>query len=386
MPMNLPSFVVRSQAFRRLSLSWLTLTALGVTPALWAQAPPPPKVEYQLMAPTEIREWRDFSAQLTATDAVQIRPQVAGRIEKVLFSEGDWVKKGQVLFVIDPRPYEAAHKMAKAVLTNAKAKAYLTGEELRRSRQLLDSKLISQSIFDASLADDQMAQAAILQAESGLTKATLDLDYANIQAPIAGQVGRAELTPGNLVNAGPGAPVLTTLVSQTPLYAEFRVDEQTYLAFLKGITQPKEMPVQLRLNQAHQEVFNGQLYALDNQLDPTSGTIRARALIENPDKRLLPGMYAHLQLGSAKQEAALLLPEKAIGTNQDKKFVYVLDDQNTVQYRPVTLGAQHQSNRIILEGLKAGERVVVNGLSYIRPKVTVDPSLAQPALTPLAAE
>lgn len=363
-------FRVSSQA---LVLAPVTLVSAMFAGSAYGQAPATsaPSVEVLVLQPIEVRQWSHFSGRLTPVESVVIKPLVGGTIQQVLFREGDSVTKGQPLFVIDPRPHEAAVKRAKAQLMTAQSQARLSHDELKRSEKLLDSKLLSQSLYDNARTLNQVSEAAILQAESALSEAELNLEYANIVAPINGRVGRAEMTVGNVVQAG--VPELTTIVAGDKLYAEFRVSEPVYLQLMRSKTAAKKMPVELTLADDSKAVYRGHLHAFDNHLDASSGTIRARAIFDNKDGVLTPGMFANIALGSASVKPELLVPERAIGTNQSKKFVYVIDSENTVQYREVTLGQQYRGYRIIREGINAGDTVAVNGFTHIRPNMTVQP-------------
>lgn len=336
-------------------------------------APAAPAVEVTTLELQEIRAWTNFSGRLTAVESVAIKPLVSGTIHQVLFEEGQLVKQGDPLFVIDPRPHQATLKRAEAQLATARSRAKLAEDELQRARQLVASKLISQSIYDAAVSDNQVAQAAVLEAESALSQAQLNLEYAHITAPISGRVGRAELTVGNVVEAGPNAPVLTAIVADDQLYAEFNVNEQTYLHALRNNRNAREMPVELTLAVDDSVIYYGHIHAFDNRLDTSSGTIRARAIFENTDGALTPGMYANVRLGSAQTSEVLLVPERAVGTNQSKKFVYVIDQNDTVTYREVVLGDHYLAHRVVLKGINPGERIAVNSLSHLRPSVVVKP-------------
>lgn len=338
-----------------------------------AAVPPAPRVEVTTLEPREIRNWSTFSGRLAAVESAAIKPLVSGTIHQVLFEEGQLVKKGDALFVIDPRPHQASLKRAEAQLATARSRAKLAEDELARARQLVASKLVSQSIFDAAVSDSQVAQAAVLEAESALSQATLNLEYAHITAPISGRIGRAELTVGNVVEAGANAPVLTAIVADDRLYAEFNVNEHTYIQTVRHNQQPQTMPVELTLAGDKSVTYQGYIHAFDNRLDTASGTIRARAIFQNIDGALTPGMYANVRLGSAQTNEALLIPDRAIGTNQNKKFVYVIDQNNTVNYREVVLGEHYQSHRVAMQGVNAGERIAVNSLSHLRPSATVNP-------------
>ncbi|MDH5357583.1 MAG: efflux RND transporter periplasmic adaptor subunit [Gammaproteobacteria bacterium] len=338
-----------------------------------ADVRPAPVVEVLELKPQNARLWTRFSGRLSAVDSAEIKPLVGGEIKKVLFEDGQIVKQGDPLFVIDPRPHQAAVKRAEAQLASASSRAKLADEELERSRRLVASKLVSESVYDAAKNEHQVSAAAIREAESALVQAQLNLGYCYINAPFDGRVSRAELTVGNIVATTPNAPVLATLVANKQLYAEFNVDEQTYIKSVRSSQDTRAMPVELTLAADESVVYKGHVHSFDNQLNSSSGTIRARAILENVDGVLMPGMFANVRLGSAIKSEVLLIPQKAVGTNQDKQFVYVVDADNKANYRQVTLGAHYNSDRIVLTGLKAGERIVINGLSHIRPNSVVAP-------------
>jgi len=348
----------------------------GVVAATPAAVPPAPAVEVVVLEPREIRTWAGFSGRLAPVESAAIKPLVSGTIQKVLFIEGQQVKKGQPLFVIDPRPHQASVQRAQAQLATAQSRAKLAQDELTRARQLIGAKLISQSVYDSALSAHQVAEADVKQAEAALNQAKLDLEYAHITAPISGRVGRAELTVGNVVEAGVNAPVLTQIVANDKLYAEFNVDEATYVQLVRNNQNVQSMPVELSLAGDGAATYEGNIYAFDNRLDTNSGTIRARAIFDNKDGALTAGMFANVRLGSAGKVKALLVPERAIGTNQSKKYVLVVDDNNTANYREVVLGEHYEGQRIVQVGVNAGEKVIVNGLSHVRPKSVVNPTLA----------
>lgn len=333
-----------------------------------------PTVDVITMQPQGIRTWVKFSGRIAPVQSAVIRPLVGGTIQEVLFKDGEQVKKGQPLFIIDPRKHEATVAEAEARIAIAQSRAKLAQDELARSKQLVDDKLISQSLYDSALSAQQVAQADIKQAQAALSQAKLNLEYAHIRAPIAGRVSRAELTAGNVVEAGPSAPVMTEIVATDTMFAEFNVDEGTYIEFVRNIKDTQAMPVQLTLTNNNDVVYDGHIASFDNRLDATSGTIRARALFSNSDGALTAGMFANVRLGSESTQSVLLLPTRAIGTNQSKKFVLVVDDKNTALYREVTLGEYYQQHRVVLSGLQAGDTVIVNGLSHVRPNTPVTPN------------
>lgn len=338
-----------------------------------ADMPPAPSVEVATLETHEIRRWEPFSGRLAAVDSADIKPLVGGTIQQVLFEEGELVEQGQPLFVIDPRPHQAAMKRAEAQLAAAKARSRVQAEEKRRAEKLLRDRLISQSQFDQTDSTARMAKAAVDEAEANLMQARLNLEYAHIAAPVSGRISRAELTVGNVVEAGPNAPVLASIVSYHRLYVEFNVDEQTYIRLVRSVDNADTLPVQLTLDADQSVAYQGRLHAFDNRIDPASGTIRARAIFTNTDGALTPGMFASISLGSAGMEEAVLIPERAIGTNQSKKFVYVVDADNLALYREIALGSQWNGYRIVAAGLQPGDRVIVNGLSHVWPNTPVNP-------------
>ena len=345
-----------------------------------AAVPPAPAVDVVVVQPQEIRSWASFSGRLSPVESAVIKPLVSGTIQQVLFKDGQQVKKGQHLFVIDPRPHQASMQRAQAQLATAQSRAKLASDELKRAQQLINAKLVSQSIYESALTADQVAQAAVQEAEAALSQAKLNLEYAHISAPINGRISRAELTVGNVVEAGPNAPQLAQIVASDKLYAEFNVDEATYIQFVRNSKDAEKMPVELTLSseafaESTNVVYKGYIASFDNRLDTTSGTIRARAVFDNDDGALTAGMFANVRLGSAEKVSALLVPERAIGTNQSKKFVLVVDEKNVAKYQEITLGNHYEGQRVILSGLTAGNKIIVNGLSHVRPNSVVNPSI-----------
>lgn len=340
-----------------------------------AQAAPAPAampVKVQTVTPRSIKVWASFSGRMRAVDFAEIRPEVDGRITQVRITDGQSVKAGDVLFVIDPGPYEAALAKAEAALATARSNAAYNRTELNRAVNLLKSDAIAQRLYDERANGDKVAQAAILSAEAGVKQARINLDRAYVKAPIAGKVGRAELTLGNVVQAGPGAPLLTSIVSNDGIYADFEVDEQTYL---KGIrardgAKGKAIAVEVTVRGDEDHPYRGVVTAFDNRIDTASGTIRARARFDNADGALVPGMFVSVKVASGDDESALLVQARAVGSDQSKKFVYVVDDGKAA-YREVSLGAQVGDQRLVLAGLKPGDQVIVDGLQHIRPAMPV---------------
>lgn len=346
-----------------------------------AQAPehmPAPSVDVVTLQPQSVRMWREFSSRLRAVDFVEVRPRVGGTITQILFDEGSIIKKGHPLFIIDPRPFEAEYSSARAELESAQSQTTMTRQELTRAKGLVKKNAISQSRFDASKNDFQVAMASVNSAKARMRRASLDLEYAHIKAPIAGRISRAEITEGNVIEAGPNAPVLTTIVSIDQLYAEFDVDEQTYIKTRRQAA-GDPMPVELTLTSDASVVYQGVIHSFDNQLDSTSGTIRARAIFDNKDGVLVPGMFATVRLGSPTEQSILLVSDRAVRTDQNKKYVYIVTPEKKVAYREVKLGHTVEGQRVVLSGLESGDQVLVNSLQRVRPDMEVQPVEAMKA-------
>jgi multidrug efflux system membrane fusion protein len=342
-------------------------------------AAPATPVSVQTIKPERLRVWSSFSGRMQAVDYAAIRPEVSGRITQIRFKDGANVRAGEVLTVIDPQPYEAAVAKAEAQVASATSKAGFAKTELDRAENLIKSQAIAQRVYDERASDARVAQADILAAEAELKQTRIDLDHAYVKAPISGRVSRAEITLGNLVQTGANAPVLTTIVSNDGIYADFEVDEQTYLRSIRAhaATQEKvqEIPVELTVDGDQDHPYKGKVFSFDNHIDTGSGTIRARARFANEDGVLVPGMFVSVRLSGASDQNVLLVPDRAIGSDQSKRYVYVVNADNKVEFREVALGQDaREGQRIVLSGVKAGERVVVDGVQHIRPDALVAPT------------
>lgn len=354
------------------------LTDGAAKPAGGAGAMPPTPVSVAKVIEKPVTEWDEFSGRIHAIDHVEIRPQVSGVIEQVFFKDGQLVKKGDPLFLIDPRPFQAALANAQAQVTGAQARMSLAQINQNRNKGLIESHAISQSDLDTTTNEQLIADAALKSAQAAVLTAQINLDYTSITAPVNGRVSRAEITVGNLVRDGTSAPLLTTVVSVSPVYVEFDIDEQTYLKYAEnganGNTGVDKIPVAAGLADQEGYPLSGRVEAIDNQLDTTSGTIRVRAIFDNPNGALTPGLYAKVRTGGGASQTAILVDDRAIGTDQDKKFVMVVDADNKATNRFVTLGPIVNGLRVIRSGLKQGEVIVVNGLQRVRPGSTVAPT------------
>ena len=348
--------------------------------ATTSSAPQATPVSVATVVQSEVATWDEFSGRLEAVERVDIRSRVAGTIQSVHFREGALVTKGDLLITIDPAPYAADVERAEAQVVAAQARTTYTKSEYERAKRLLDEHAIAQREFDERNNAYREADANLRAAQAAWQTAQLSLGYTQVRAPVSGRVGKLEITTGNLVAAGPGAPVLTTLVSVSPIYASFEADEQIVTRALQSLpsgasarSQLERIPVQMGTAATLDTPVTGHLQLVDNQVDAKSGTVRVRAVFDNKDGALIPGQFAKLRMGQVKTTPALLINERAVGTDQNKKYVMVIGSDNTAVYREVTLGAHVNGLRIVTAGLKPQERVVVNGLQRIRPGALVAP-------------
>jgi RND family efflux transporter MFP subunit len=346
-----------------------------------ATASAAPSVHAVTAVQKEVVDWDTFTGRFEAIDSVKLRPRVSGYIEQVNFAEGKEVKKGDLLFVIDPRPYQVKLQKAQGEWRRAQAQAQLSAIELKRTEMLLGARAVSQEEYDQRasqrnqlLADEQAARAAVDAAQ-------LDVEFTRVISPINGRVSRAEVTVGNYVTVGDS--VLTSVVSLDPIYVAFEGDEQTYLKYAdmakrgeRPSSRDTANPVFIGL--ANEEDFSheGRMNFVDNALNPETGTIRARAVIANPEHIYVPGMLARVRLQGSGKYNAVLIPDEAVVTDQNRKYVLALNAQNVVEYRAVELGGVFDEQRIVRVGLQAGERVVSGGVQRVRPGMTVAPEEA----------
>ncbi len=345
-----------------------------------AAVPPAVPASVAVVAARATAPSDEFSGRLEAVERVEIRSRVAGAIQEIHFREGSLVKKDDLLVLIDPALYAADVARAEGQVAAARARLVLTKNEFDRGQQLNDSRWISQKDLDSRINGFREAEANLKAAEAALQTAKLNLSYTEVRAPVSGRVGKIEYTVGNLIAAGPGAPVLTTLVSINPIYASFNADEQVVTRALKTLADEKtpaeidRIPVHM-ITSASDTPTKGNMQFIDNQVDAKSGTVRVRAVFDNADGHLMPGQFARLSMGQPKAEQTLLVSERAVGTDQNKKYVMVVDDKDKAEYREVTLGVSVEGLRVVLGGLKAGERIVVNGLQRVRPGVQIKPEM-----------
>ena len=359
---------------------YFVIPAAGPAPtAVAAAAPQAMPVSVAVVEPRKAALWDEFSGRLEAVERVSVRSRVAGAIESVHFREGARVAKGDILISLDPAPYAAEVARAEAQVSAAQAHVALTKSDLERGKQLIESHATSQRDLDQRDNAAREAVANLQAAQAGLQSAKLNLDYTQIRAPVSGRVGRLEVTVGNLVAAGPSSPVLTTLVSIDPIYASFDADEGAVRRALGALPSNdarahlERIPVEMLTNDAPPR--RGHLQLIDNQVAAATGTVRLRAVFDNADGSLMHGQFARLRLGRVNDAPVLLVSERAIGTDQDKRYVMVVDAGDKAAYREVSLGAAVDGLRVITAGLKAGDRVIVNGLQRVRPGAPVAPKL-----------
>lgn len=372
------AFAVVGVALALWATGHLPLVNPAPQPPVASAAPGPVPVSVARVLEQSVTEWDDFSGRVKAIDQVEIRPQVSGIIEAVHFADGQLVKQGDLLFTIDPRPFQAALAQAEATVAGAESKLALARTNLARSQELIKARAISQNQLDIDNDAVLEADASLKAAQAAVLTAQINLDYTSITAPVSGRVSRAEITAGNLVQSGSTAPLLTTVVSVSPVYVEFEVDEQAYLKYaangVSGNSGLDRIPVAIGLANEDGYPHEGRLESLDNQLDTSSGTIRVRAIFDNASGELTPGLYAKVHIGGSAAETAILVDDRAIGTDQDKKFVMVVDANNKATYRTVTLGPVVNGLRVIRSGLQKDERIIVNGIQRVRPNTTVVPT------------
>jgi len=336
--------------------------------------PPAPPVTTMTVSPESVEVWSDFSARLMAVDQADIRPRVGGEIMQVHFKDGDVVRKGDRLFTIDTRPFRATLAQTNAALVAANTNLDLKKIELQRAKKLIESRAIPQRVYDERVNAYSVAKSTKDGAYAAHQKARLDVEYANVLAPISGRTGRVELTAGNIVNAGANAPLLTTIVSDTHIYADFEVDEATYVDLVRQglVGGDATLPVHLFLTGSEEPDYVGDVYNFDNRIDAASGTIRARAKFANDRGLLVPGMFANVAIQAAGGGQQIVVPERAIGTDQDRKFVYIVNDQNMSEYREIKIGASADNGRIVLDGLSDGDVVITEGIVRIQPGMPVN--------------
>ena len=345
-------------------------------------APPPPTVTVAKPTKKMVSDRDEYVGRFIAFDYVEVRARVSGYLEKIQFKDGQLVKEGEPLFLIDPRPFQAALDQAKAAVEQAKANLAFAESDLKRGESLRTGTTITQQALDQRLQASRVAAAAVTAQEAAVKQAELDLSFTELSAPISGRIGDRRVSIGNLVSGGAtGSTLLATIASIDPIRFEFTMDEASYLRYLRMASSSNAadrgmtLPVRLKLIDEDAYTHEGKIDFVDNAIDRSSGTIRGRAQFANADGRLTPGMFGRIQIATSAPAEAMLVPDTAIGTEQVRKFVYVLDANNVATPKYVTLGQLVDGLRVV-NGLKADDTVIVNGLMRVRPGAKVTPEQA----------
>jgi len=354
---------------------------LGCAKPQEAAQPNPPTVTVGRPVKADLIEWDQFTGRLDAGDAVAVRARVSGYLESANFQQGAIVNKGDPLFVIDPRPFVAELERAEGESARAQARLDLATLRLERQRLLLETASVSQDAYDERAAEERQAAADVQAAKAAVEAARLNVEFTEVKSPIGGRISRVLVTEGNLITGGTAqATLLTTVVSLDPIYCYFDADERTYLKYARLAREQRRpnspnsrIPVYLGLADEEGFPHQGHIDFVDNRIDPNAGTMRVRGIFPNKDHSLTPGLFARVRVPGSDILRALLVPDEAIGSDQTNRFVYVVDEQNMVDRRPVQLGSSEEGLRVIREGLSPADRVVVKGLQRIRPGIKVDP-------------
>jgi multidrug efflux system membrane fusion protein len=364
-----------------LMLGFLLLSGFGHSKARPTAASAPPEITVAQVIHRPLHEWQEFSGRLQAVNTVEIRPRVSGYIDRVGFEDGARVKKGQLLFQIDPRPFQAEVDRLLAERSRSVSDLQLAQANRARAERLIEAHAISREEYEREVAAVSSAQGALGSIDASLQEARLNREFSEVRAPIDGHVSRAIVTAGNLVTS---SSLLTTLVSDDPVYVYFDADEQTYLRYAKaerasgrpGTAPASAAPASVYVGLVDEQGYphQGKLDFVDNQVDPATGTIRARASLANPDGRYTPGLFARVRLVGGESRDGVLIEDRAVGTDLSKKFVLTLTADNRVEYRLVQLGPEIDGLRVVEQGLGPDEIVVVNGMQHVRPGQTVAPT------------
>ena len=334
------------------------------------QQMPAPDVNVAAVVKKSVTEWDEYSGHVEAIEWAEIRPRVTGHLYSIHYKEGGMVEKGQLLFTIDSREYKAAADAAEADANRAQARVALAQQELKRAEELIGDRAISQGELDQRRMEAQQAEADVLAARANAVRAKLDLGFTYIRAPFKGRAGEARVKPGNLVE--PGQTVLTTLASVDPVYVTFTGDERAYLRYQelaregnRASSRDTRNPVLVGLADEEGFPHKGEMDFVDNALNPDTGSIRARAIVPNPDGIFTPGLFARVRLLGESQKDALLINEQAVLTDQDRRYVYIVGDKNSAERRDVKVGPKVEGLTVVESGLKPGDKVIINGMRKI---------------------
>lgn len=364
---------------RRLTAVFLILILAGCSDSKKASGPPPPAVTVVKALQREVTEWDEYTGRLSAVDEVEVRAQVSGYLESIHFKDGQIVKKGDLLFVIDPRPYQAVLDRAAAQVKEAEAGLALADANLKRTQELATKKVVASQDLDDQRSKQLQAAAALQVAQAEVKAAQLNLDFTRINAPVSGRIDRHLVSEGNLISGGAAtATLLTTIVSLDPIYAYFEADEQAYLKYVRldrsgerRSSRDVANPVKLALADEEGFPHEGRMNFVQNRIDVNTATIQGRAVFDNPDLVLIPGQFVRLELLGSPPHQAILIPDQAVVSDQSQKFVWVVGAEDAVEYRKVTPGPMIEGLRVIRDGLKTGDLVIVLGVQSVRPGIKV---------------
>lgn len=381
----MPHFSGRRASSLLLLMGALALSACEAKPVAPPPPPPPPAVTIAKPVVRKVIQWDEYTGRLAARETVEIRARVNGYLQTVNFRDGQIVQKGELLFVIDPRPYEAVLKTAKAEVTQVLTRLELAKNDLERAEQLLKTKAISTEEFDTRSKAVREAEAAVEAARARVDAAALDVEFTQITAPITGRIGRTLIDPGNLITGGAGtSTLLTTIVSLNPIHCYFDANEQAYLRYVRLNASGKRVssrevatPVFVGLSDEEGFPHVGHMDFVDNQIDPATGTMRGRAILDNDDMTLTPGLFVRVRLLGSGEFEAIQIPDEAIGTDQAQRFVFVVKPDNTVEHRQVTVGEMIDGLRVITEGLNPEDAIIIEGLQRARTGEAVTPTLVE---------
>jgi len=351
--------------------SLLILTGCSKQPEEQGGSFPAPTVSVAEVVVRDMMPWAEFSGRIEAKETVQIRPRVGGVIEEIRYREGEIVEKGDLLFVLDRQPFLAELNRAEAELVRARTQAELAKVESKRAKNLVSRKLLSDGEYDQRVATEDQANANVLSAEATVQLARLNLEYTKVRSPIHGRSGLALVKSGNLVVSNPTPDLLTTILSLDPVYVAFDIDELTYLQFFinsqqsSALDDKKKRAVFIGLSDEEGFPREGYVDFIDNQLTPGTGTIRLRAVLDNRDYQLTPGLFARVKLLATRAEQTILISDEAVMTDQDRKYVYVVADEKLAQRRDIKIGRSVEGFRIVTNGLAPGEHVIVHGIQKV---------------------
>ncbi len=373
-----PSKQVEEPNMKHIKHIAITLLAISALAACSTEeqneaAPNTPQVDVANVAVASVANWHEFTGTMQAPETISLRPRVSGYVDRVHFEEGSFVEQGELLFSIDSAPFEAEVSRLQADLNIAMSQHALAKKEYERANRLIKTNAIAKELLDTRAASVAQTIARTKAVAAALKAAQLQLDYTQITAPIAGRVSSAYITQGNYVNAG--TSVLTNLVSSTQLHTYFNANQDTYLDFKAAQTSAQAMPVLMSVDGGQEYSIGGVIDFVDNRIDPQTGTIRARAVFDNQDSQFVPGLFTRLRVYDSTSEDLVLIQDRAIGTDLNNKYVLVLNEQNVLEYRAVTLGDKVASLRIVSSGLLPNDKIVINGLQRVRPGAQVNPNM-----------